>query len=148
MRKVSITFTCILNGDMILLKKNNEYWEIPQKELEPNITSTKSTIRLVENIFDTSFEELTNNYVIIHDDIVCEWKLTTKNNEIQINHGICIHSHDIPQTTPDYFWTPIETIIKLKLREDEHTLIKQYIHNTNEEIERGRIIKLYNESIS
>ena len=144
MRKVEITFTCILNGDMILLKKEHENWILPHKELEDEITSIKSTIKLTEQIFETKLEDITNSYTINHDAIINPWSIQTI-KDVKIHHGVCISNIEPINTSENYYWTPLETLHKLELKESHKTIIKNYIEMVNTELDNAKIIKLYKE---
>lgn len=142
MRKVFVHLIYILNGDMILLEKKSQNWNLPTKELEENITSSKSSIIETEKIFQQKFEDFTQNYNVEYDSLIKPWKTDTTQN-ITLHHGSCFTSDKIPQTKDGYYWTPIETLEKINIDQTTGKEIKQFIHTVNTMIEQERILKLY-----
>lgn len=145
MREIKIKLTIIFNGTYLLLEKK-EVWRQPEKNIENDETSMSCIRKILEKI-GIDLEKITENFEINYDSLLHPWKVITKNNELILNYGICYSGEEIPDTKENFFWINLEDANKIEIYQEDISLIKSFIDNSNNELEIKKILKLYRNSL-
>jgi len=137
---VKISITLIFGGEIILLKKTKNIWQLPRRD-KSTTNSIYGTCNLILKDANIDLEETITKYELISDSLLQPWKVTSDKNTINIHTGICINGDEQPETHNDYHWVKLDDCVKIEIEIEDKIAIKQYIETVNEEIKIRNLIK-------